>query len=313
MTTVAKESGLDVAIRVAEVGDLWSRDQVNLMLKEYAAKGTTVEEFSAFLIIAKDLHLNPFLHEIWLPDFDGSGRNRAPYVGRDGLLAIAERSGQFDGLVSGVVYEGDTFELGSERPTHTIGAGDRGRIRFAYAYVYRKDRRYPTSVIAERGEFLDPKVLDEQGQPRTGGVTKTPWFRFPSLMLKKVAEANALRLCFKVSGVVAVADNATPVDQGDVIEVDGIEVVEESSPTQDAAGIHPEAQQPGDSGSARSGSTKTPRPAASSEAPAAHRETDAPAGTPSDTPGGEPELFPPSQDELDALAADQAEHRDPQA
>lgn len=263
-------SGLDIAIRTADVADVWSRDQVNLLLKEYAAKGTTVEEFSSFLIIARQLELNPFTHEIWLPDFDGSGQNRAPYVGRDGLLAIAERSGQFDGLVSGVVYEGDTFELGSERPVHRIGAGDRGRIRFAYAYVYRKDRRYPTSVIAERGEFLDPKVLDAQGNPRTGGVTKTPWFKYPSLMLKKVAEANALRLCFKVSGVVAVADNSTPVDQGDVIDGDAIEVVEVQT---------------------------NPRPAASSEAPAAHRDTTDDARA-SDEPGGE-QLF--------------SEHRDPEA
>jgi phage recombination protein Bet len=272
-----KVTGLDVAIRTADVGELWSRDQVNLLLKEYAAKGTTVDEFSSFLIIAKAYQLDPFTHEIWLPDFDGTGRNRAPYVGRDGLLAIAERSGQFDGLVSGVVYDGDEFELGSERPVHRIGAGDRGRIRFAYAYVYRKDRRYPTSVLAERGEFLDPKVLDEQGQPRTGGVTKTPWFKYPSLMLKKVAEANALRLCFKVSGVVAVADNATPVDQGDVIDGDAVEVEEVS---------------------------ETPRPASSVHEGAAHT----PGADASDAPGGE-HLFDTA--EAEAAAAGDEPYEDP--
>ena len=228
-TKERQETGLDVAIRTAEVADLWNRDQVNLMLQEYAAKGTTVTEFTSFLIIAKQLELNPFLHEIWLPDFDGTGRNRAPYVGRDGLLAIAERSGQFDGLVSGVVCDGDEFELGLHEPIHKLAPGERGRILYAYAYVYRKDRRVPTSVVASRAVFLDPKVLDDKGQPKTG---KTPWFKFPDLMLKKVAEANALRLCFKVSGVVAVADNATPVDETDIIDV---EVVDDDSARPESA------------------------------------------------------------------------------
>lgn len=283
-----KVTGLDVAIRTADVADVWSRDQINLLLKEYAAKGTTVEEFSSFLIIAKAYQLDPFTHEIWLPDFDGTGRNRAPYVGRDGLLAIAERTGQFDGLVSGVVYDGDEFELGSEKPRHVVGAGDRGRIRFAYAYVYRKDRRYPTSVIAERGEFLDPKVLDEQGNPRTGGVTKTPWFKYPSLMLKKVAEANALRLCFKVSGVVAVADNATPVDQGDVIDGEAVEIIEESSPEKPPAS--PSAGVPAGAG------RNSPRSAAPSAD--VHRGSDAPA-QPSE-PGGEQHIFDPAEAEAAA-------------
>lgn len=274
-----KVTGLDVAIRTADVADLWSRDQVNLLLKEYAAKGTTVEEFSSFLIIAKAYQLDPFTHEIWLPDFDGTGRNRAPYVGRDGLLAIAERSGQFDGLVSGVVCDGDEFELGLDKPMHKLAPGERGRILYAYAYVWRKDRRVPTSVIAPRSTFLDPKVLDKNGQLKEG---KTPWFKFPDLMLKKVAEANALRLCFKVSGVVAVADNATPVDQGDVIDGDAIEIVEP---------------------------TETPRPAPSAHEGAAHTPDDAPLGSAaSGAPGGE-HLFDTA--DAEAAAAGDQPYEDP--
>jgi phage recombination protein Bet len=241
-TEQREQTGLDIAIRTAGVADIWNRDQVNLMLMEYAAKGTTVTEFTSFLIIAKQLELNPFLHEIWLPDFDGTGRNRAPYVGRDGLLAIAERSGQFDGLVSGVVCEGDEFELGLNEPVHKLAPGERGRILYAYAYVYRKDRRVPTSVVASRATFLDPKVLDEQGKPRTGPVTKTPWFKFPDLMLKKVAEANALRLCFKVSGVVAVADNATPVDETDIVDAEI--VADQPARPEDGAGHTSASQKP---------------------------------------------------------------------
>lgn len=238
--TDAPSSGLDVAIRTAEVGDVWSRDQVNLLLREYAAKGTTVDEFSAFLLIAKRYKLDPFTHEIWLPDFDGTGQSRAPYVGRDGLLAIAERSGQYDGMLSGVVYDGDEFELDVPRPVHRISGREPGaKIRFSYAYVYRKDRSVPSIVLAPREEFLDPKVYDDKGNLRTGGVTKTPWFRFPSLMLKKVAEANALRLAFKVSGVVAVADNATPVDAGDVIDGEAIEMPDEPHPDLHAPGSRP--------------------------------------------------------------------------
>lgn len=282
--TRPKETGLDVAIRTADVADRWSRDQVNLLLKEYAAKGTTVEEFSAFLIIAKNLHLDPFLHEIWLPDFDGTGRDRAPYVGRDGLLAIAERSGQFDGMVSGTVRAGDRFQFGLMEPVHEFpdDVAARGDIIGGYAYVYRKDRRYPFRLYAEWADFGYDKTRNPDGTLKTGPVTKTPWFRYPSLQIKKCAEANALRLAFKVSGVIAVADNATPLDardDADVIDGEAVEVIE----------AEPES---------------TPRSAASSEdAPAAHRRDEAGSAQPADEPSGEHHLFDATPDD--------GQHRDP--
>lgn len=217
---------------------VWAPDGMGVgeieLFKRTLAKGATDDELALLLRTASHYQLDPLTKEIWYARFEGNEKPGTIMVGRDGLLAIAERSGQFDGMTSGVVKAGDTFVFGQSAPEHTFGAehavqnakGEetyavgRGPISFAYAYVYRKDRSKPFRVIAEWLEHGKPKTRDAQGNLLTGGQAKTPWMKFPSSMIRKVAEAQALNLAFRVSGAVGDAEVAEAVDDSDVIDVE---------------------------------------------------------------------------------------------
>jgi len=217
------------------------------LVKSYVARGANNDELAIFLHQAQRLGLDPMAREIWCikirdyktgePKTDNYG-NEYPaqiMVGRDGFLAIAERSGKFDGLVSGVVKQNDEFEFALEAPVHKFGRdedGKRGQIVGAYAYVYRTDRRYPFRMFAEWTEHGLPKTRDAEGNLTPG---KSPWKDTPSLMIKKVAESNALRLAFRVSGVAALEGSDEEIDT-DASEIVEAEVVDETPARPDAAG-----------------------------------------------------------------------------
>lgn len=215
-------------------------DEQIAVLKNHVAVGASDDEFYVFLHLSARYGLDPFAKEIWCikaldqdnqPKRDKRG-NEYPAqitVGRDGLLAIAERSGHFRGMVSGTVKVADSFQFGMKQPEHTFGSDykviqraledgtidekiveGRGPIVGAYAYVYRDDRDYPFRVFAEWAEHGRPMTRDEKGQLINAF---SPWRKQSSLMIKKVAEANALRLAFRVSGIVAEG-------QGDVDSAD---------------------------------------------------------------------------------------------
>jgi len=253
------------------------------LVKSYVARGASDDELAVYLHQASRLGLDPMAREIWCvkmldyktgePKTDKYG-NEYPaqiMVGRDGFLAIAERSGEFDGLVSGVVKANDEFEFGLEKPVHKFGRdekGLRGPIVGAYAYVYRKDRAYPFRVFAEWTEHGLPKTRDADGNLVTG---KTPWKDTPSLMIKKVAESNALRLAFRVSGVVA-AEGSDEDTETDATEIVDAEVIDETPARPDDTPPAAAAGEPGPQGNGRSdpepsaqgsGATQSERGAAS--------------------------------------------------
>lgn len=231
-------------------------DEQIAVLKNHVAVGASDDEFYVFLHLSARYGLDPFAKEIWCIkalDLDGNPKrdkrgNEYPAqitVGRDGLLAIAERSGHFRGMVSGVVRVADSFQFGMQAPEHTFGGEykviqrqledgttdekaveGRGPVVGAYAYVYRDDRDYPFRVFSEWSEHGRPQTRDEQGKLINAF---SPWRKQPSLMIKKVAEANALRLAFRVSGIrigLALGDDAAE----ETIVVDAIEAPESARP-----------------------------------------------------------------------------------
>ena len=73
-----------------------------IILREIIAKNCYRPEFKILLYMARQYGLDPMLKQIWAV----KRNEREPaliFVGRDGMLAIAHRSGQFDGMQSGVV------------------------------------------------------------------------------------------------------------------------------------------------------------------------------------------------------------------
>lgn len=135
------------------------------LIKNIAAPKCTDDEFKLLLYQAKTYGLDPLLKQIWAVKYQ-SDRPASIFAGRDGFLSIAHRSGVFDGMESGSRMDG----------TDLIG----------WAKVYRKDMSHPFCVEVKAKEYN-----------RNQGT----WNTHPATMIQKVAEAQALRRAFQISGI----------------------------------------------------------------------------------------------------------------
>lgn len=145
----------------------WTSDQVAL-IKNTVARGTTNDEFKLFGYMASKYSLDPLIREIWCIKY-----GTAPatiFAGRDGFLSIAHRSGQFNGMKTEREFDKD------------------GKIISATCKVYKKEMEHPIEVTVYIQEY-DTK--------------KSNWARMPITMLCKVAESQALRKAFNISGIYA--------------------------------------------------------------------------------------------------------------
>ena len=157
------------ATHVVQSGPHYSSDEM-IILREIIAKNCTEPEFKILLYMARQYGLDPMLKQIWAV----KRNERDPaliFVGRDGMLAIAHRSGQFDGMQSGVVYEGE----GKDK--HPVSA---------WCEIWRKDMSH---------SFKSEVLFSEYN---TGFSV---WKSNPSAMIIKVVESVGLRKAFSVSGV----------------------------------------------------------------------------------------------------------------
>lgn len=141
----------------------WTEADLQLM-KDTVAKGTSDQEFKLFLFTAARLQLNPLVGQIWCVKY---GNNPASiFTGRDGFLSIAHRSGQFDGMESGTkLVDGELY---------------------GWCRVYRKDMAHPFAVEVALSEYSTGRNL---------------WKDKPRTMIQKVAESQALRRAFDISGL----------------------------------------------------------------------------------------------------------------
>lgn len=160
----------------------WTQQQVDT-IRRTVAKGATQEELDMFLHLSRTYGLDPFAKEIW---FIKMGREPIIFTSRDGYLKIANRDPRFDGMEADVVYAGDSFRKTKDGVEHVYGAKDRGAPIGAYCIVHRSDRRIPTYVFAPYKDY------------HKGGN----WNTYPHAMILKVAEAQALKRAFSISGLV---------------------------------------------------------------------------------------------------------------
>ena len=174
----------EVALRSINDNKLNFTEKEIETIKNTVAKEANDDELRMFLHIAKTYGLDPFNKEIFFWKVDG---NPTIMTSRDGYLKIANRNKNFDGLVSDVVRKNDKFIKHMNSVEHEYGT-DRGDIIGAYAFVYRKDRKYPTYSFAPFEEY--------------NAATRV-WNSYPSAMILKVAESMALKRAFSVSGLVS--------------------------------------------------------------------------------------------------------------
>jgi len=154
----------------------YSSDEM-ILLRNVIAKDCTEPEFKMMMYMAGQYGLDPLLKQIWAVK-RGEKSPAIIFVGRDGMLAIAHRSGQFDGMHSGVNYERDAS--GKEHPVS------------AWCEIWRKDMSHPFKTEVRFDEYEQP--IPFSGKP---GL----WQTKPSVMIIKVAESVCLRKAFVVSGV----------------------------------------------------------------------------------------------------------------
>ncbi len=155
------------------------------IVKANIAKGVNDSELAYFLNVCKTVGLNPFIKEIWA--YKDNRGNLLVFAGRDGFLTKAQQSPTYNGLRSSEVREKDEYQadIPNGKIKHTFNFKDRGAIVGAYAIVFRKDGE-PTVETVEFSRY-----------DRGFGAWKT----HPEDMIKKVAEAHALKKAFGISGI----------------------------------------------------------------------------------------------------------------
>ena len=165
---------------IAVVPPMWENKVVLDEIKKIYGKDLTEGEFAVFRAIGKSTGLSPYLKEIWAVKY---GNNPAQiFVGRDGYRKGAQANNQYEYHQVDAVYSKDVFKMDHGEVEHTYSLIDRGVIAGAYCIVKRKNAQKCIFV------FVDVKEYD------TG---KNLWVSKKATMIKKVAEAQGLRMAFQ--------------------------------------------------------------------------------------------------------------------
>lgn len=160
---------------------IWEEKTSLTEIKNLFAPKLNALEFAAFVGMGKATDLNPFLREIWSIKYD----ERSPaqiFIGRDGYRKAAQRNPEYDYHQSDAVYANDEFKVCNGEIVHSYNLAERGRLIGAYCIVKRRNSSKPIYVFVAFQEY------------NTG---KSVWASKPATMIKKVAEAQALRAAFQ--------------------------------------------------------------------------------------------------------------------
>lgn len=162
MKEVTKTSKPEVTLpTIIDYAVEYTPEQIKL-IRDTVARGATENEFSLFLYRCKILRLDPLrpgqIH------FIKYGTNPGTIVvGIDGMRSLANRTGKHAGTKRGAILD------------------ESGRLTGAWAEIYRKDWIEPAREEVRFAEYS------------TG---KAAWAKMPETMIKKCAEAAALRMAF---------------------------------------------------------------------------------------------------------------------
>lgn len=159
---------------------IWDDKNELAEIKKMYGASLSEGEFITFVKMGKALNLNPFMRQIWAVKYGNTPAQ--VFVGRDGYLVNAMRHPQYRGMLSSAYYSNDIMKrLPDGTLHHESNYNNRGRLVGAYAIVHRKDLDFP--IIKE-------VLLSEYN------TSKSNWAKMPETMIKKVAEAQALRFAF---------------------------------------------------------------------------------------------------------------------
>lgn len=182
---------------------IWSDKTEIQAVKEMYGSELTDIEFKLFCKIGQATNLNPFLRELWAVKYGNTPAQI--FIGRDGYRKVAQSQSDYDYHYADAVYANDTFTIKNGEIDHQYKLTDRGQLIGAYCVVKRKSSSRASYVFVDVTEYY-------QGNKKTDGTTKkkynaqkreyydmgeTLWDTKPATMIKKVAEAQALRAAFQ--------------------------------------------------------------------------------------------------------------------
>ena len=167
-------------------------DEKNIIRKQFFPANATAVEMQYCMKVAEKFNLNPILKQIYFVSRRSKAENGAwiekiePLVGRDSFLTLAHRSGKFAGI--------ETECSISPKAKLVNGAWEQVNDLVAICKVYRSDMSKPVVVEVSYSEYVQ--------KTSAGEITKF-WKEKPETMLKKVAESQALRKAFDITGLYA--------------------------------------------------------------------------------------------------------------
>lgn len=160
---------------------VWN-NEVNLSeIRQVFGKGLSDAEWQTFMSIGKATGLNPFLKEIWCIKYSNNDAAQI-FISRDGYRKSAQRQADYDYHNADAVYENDTFLVKNGEIEHSYGIKDRGKLVGAYCVIKRKTASKSQFCYVEAKEYMKNSAI---------------WREKSATMLKKVAEAQCLRLVFQ--------------------------------------------------------------------------------------------------------------------
>ena len=180
-----------------------SQDEKKIIKAQFFPPNATDMDMIYCMKVAETFNLNPILKQIYfverVTNINGQRISKIePLAGRDSFLTLAHRSGKFAGIES---------ECGiKQKAVLQDGEWMNKNELVATARVYRTDNERPFCAEVSYGEYVQ--------RTGKGEITKF-WREKPETMLKKVAESQALRKAFDISGLYSVDEVGENEDKDD--------------------------------------------------------------------------------------------------
>lgn len=222
----------------------FSEEQKSLIWStKVAPVNGTGDEARAFVEVCEEYGLNPLQGDIVFSRYETKYGPRVSYlITRDGLLKHAHRQSDYVSINAGVVRQNDVFEfdVNNEVVIHKFGA-ERGQVIGAWCVLKTKTR----------GNILE--FADYQEYKNALGSKNDLWNKMPSSMIKKTAQANAIKTAFPLGVNFATEDDVIEYDvQTSSLETNAVNepvVKEEKTITEElkAAAVQEKAKQKGSS------------------------------------------------------------------
>ena len=171
----------------------WLSDEnKRIIRKQFFPPNATDSDMQYCIAVAKSFNLNPILKQIFFVErkakINGEWHSKIePLAGRDSFLTLAHRSGKFAGIKS------DCFL--KNKPVFINGEWQNKKELVAIAQVYKKGHETPFEAEVRYDEYV---------QRTSDGRINKFWAEKPETMLKKVAESQALRKAFDISGLYSI-------------------------------------------------------------------------------------------------------------